>query len=63
MPLENRNMQMQEMQVYMGFPTVPYGNVSDDALGHLAVTEHAKERLLNELLCLHKAFTSWSNMI
>ena len=36
--------------MYVGFPTAPYGNVSDDALGHLAVMEHAKERLLNEQL-------------
>eukprot|EP00438_Fugacium_kawagutii_P026111 Skav224739 [mRNA] locus=scaffold3343:67664:77589:- [translate_table: standard] len=40
----------QDMQMYMGFATVPYENVSTALLGQLAVMEHSKERFVNETL-------------
>mmetsp|Transcript_15648 Transcript_15648/g.32632 ORF Transcript_15648/g.32632 Transcript_15648/m.32632 type:complete len:384 (+) Transcript_15648:1-1152(+) len=37
----------QDMQMYMGWETVPYENVSSQLLGQLAVSEHSQRRLFN----------------
>eukprot|EP00435_Cladocopium_sp_Y103_P040701 s3782_g11.t1 len=37
----------QDVQMYMGWETVPYENVSSQLLGQLAVSEHSQGRLFN----------------